>query len=105
MEPVSSVFTSSFVVMVVSRSLAEITAIPGPNSKRKLSRMGRVLLLLSTPLKDDKWRNNWLLDTIKCMDFICTSKMPQQLASRELDPWNIFPHLMNYFQPLFNKRS
>ena len=54
MEPVSSVLTSSFVVIVVSRSLAEMTASPGPNSKRKLSKMGNVLLLLRTPLSEER---------------------------------------------------
>ena len=41
---------STVVVMVVSRSLALMEAFPGAISKRKLSRIGRVLLLLSTPL-------------------------------------------------------
>ena len=54
MDPVSSVLTSSLVVMVVSKSLAEITASPGPNSNKKLSKMGRVLLLFNTPLREER---------------------------------------------------
>ena len=54
-------------VIVVSRSLAVMVSSLAFTSKRKLSRIGRVLLLASTPCKVCSCFNRALLDT---MNFI-----------------------------------
>ena len=50
MAPVSSVRTSILDDIVVSKSEAVIANSPGDNSNKKWSRIGKVLLLLKTPL-------------------------------------------------------
>src|SRR6476620_10179413 len=60
-------FDSTFrdVVMVVSISLAETTSSPLLSSKRKQTRIGMVLLVLSTPPIDFKCLSNADADTTK----------------------------------------
>ena len=77
--PSSSVWTDSLVIIVVSRSVAEtVSSLPFIENK-KLSKIGKVLLVLRTPDMLCKCLNKVALEAIKFMPILFCTKITMQV--------------------------
>src|SRR5690554_5284848 len=78
--PFSILSTASFEVMVVSRSEAETLRVFPSNLKRKLSKIGRVLVLFRIPPRTCRFFNRYELDTMNfILYFFCEIRLVRLL--------------------------